>query len=152
MVSRSTSGIDSVVEDADTTRRVTVGVVAGRRILVIRRADGDSLPGYWEIPGGGVEPGETFDFAARRELEEETGIRSAGVREILHEEGPSPPGFHRPRLEWACFLISLPSPPEVRLQPGEHSDFRWVTREEVPALRMMAMNRSLTELALRTAR
>ncbi|WP_426246351.1 NUDIX domain-containing protein [Nocardioides sp. LHG3406-4] len=32
-------------------------------------------PECWGFPGGGVEEGETFEDAAYRELEEETGIR-----------------------------------------------------------------------------
>lgn len=30
---------------------------------------------YWVTPGGALEPGESFEQAAKRELEEETGIR-----------------------------------------------------------------------------
>ncbi|ABD09525.1 MULTISPECIES: NUDIX hydrolase [Frankia] len=40
------------------------------RILLIRRTDN----GYWAIPGGGVEPGESVRQATAREVMEETGI------------------------------------------------------------------------------
>jgi ADP-ribose pyrophosphatase YjhB (NUDIX family) len=41
------------------------------RILLARRADND----LWTIPGGAMEAGETIAEAARREVEEETGLR-----------------------------------------------------------------------------
>ena len=53
---------------------VGVMLVDGRgRVFTGERLD---RPGSWQMPQGGMEPGETPEAAARRELEEETGIRS----------------------------------------------------------------------------
>ncbi|MEO7320633.1 MAG: Nudix family hydrolase [Nitrosospira sp.] len=42
--------------------------------LLARRPDGKPYSGYWEFPGGKVEPGEPLLHALRRELLEELGI------------------------------------------------------------------------------
>jgi 8-oxo-dGTP pyrophosphatase MutT (NUDIX family) len=46
------------------------------RVLLLRASD-PTRPhqgGWWELPGGGIEPGELSSAAASRELYEETGI------------------------------------------------------------------------------
>lgn len=64
-------------------KRMTVGVRAvlldGRKVLLVRHT---YTPG-WQFPGGGVEPGETAEFAAARETLEETGYRCEGRPELL---------------------------------------------------------------------
>ena len=49
--------------------------------------DNPGVLSYWIAPGGGIEPGERPEDAAKRELREETGIEIAGViRHILTRE------------------------------------------------------------------
>ncbi|MCL4807503.1 MAG: NUDIX domain-containing protein, partial [Thermoanaerobaculia bacterium] len=36
------------------------------RLLLARRPDGDPLAGFWELPGGKVEAGETPEAALER--------------------------------------------------------------------------------------
>jgi len=51
------------------------------KLLLVRRAPGQALAGFWEFPGGKVEPGETPKQALERELAEELGTPAeAGVR------------------------------------------------------------------------
>ena len=54
----------------------------GRFLVEKRRLDKEADPGYVEIPGGHVEPGETFEEALRREMMEELGIKVEKARMI----------------------------------------------------------------------
>jgi ADP-ribose pyrophosphatase YjhB (NUDIX family) len=44
------------------------------RLLLVRVLDPVSGSSWWAAPGGGVESNETFEAAAVREIEEETGL------------------------------------------------------------------------------
>lgn len=63
------------VIERDVVRLVVLD--ANEHILLLHTRDlGSSTSGTaWELPGGGMEPGETYVEAAIRELHEETGIR-----------------------------------------------------------------------------
>ena len=65
---------------SETKRPITV-VAAGilldseGRYLLGQRPVGKPYAGYWEVPGGKVEKGETVFQALQRELQEELGIQ-----------------------------------------------------------------------------
>ena len=58
-------------------RRIGVGVIWDRdrqHILIDRRLPEGELAGYWEFPGGKIEPDEEVRDCIKRELQEELEI------------------------------------------------------------------------------
>ncbi|MGA7995781.1 MAG: NUDIX domain-containing protein, partial [Bradyrhizobium sp.] len=49
-------------------------VDADKRVLLAQRPEGKALAGFWEFPGGKIEPGERPEATLIRELHEEIGI------------------------------------------------------------------------------
>jgi len=54
--------------------------------LLTSRPPGKVYAGYWEFPGGKVEPGESIEVALARELHEEIGVSIAGATRWRVEE------------------------------------------------------------------
>lgn len=57
-------------------KTIGVGVIWNQQnqILIDRRRQGGLLGGFWEFPGGKIEPGETVEECIKREIWEELGI------------------------------------------------------------------------------
>jgi 8-oxo-dGTP diphosphatase len=85
--------------------RACGAILRGNTILMVRHRDGDRE--YWTLPGGGIEPGETAEQAAVREVREETGIEAIAVR-FLFEEGYQH-GSSR------CYLLEASGEQQARL-------------------------------------
>ena len=78
----SAPGVGPVAEPVVDRVGARVLVVDGRdRVLLLHGRDpADPAAGsWWFTPGGGVDPGETVEQAARRELAEETGLVAADL-------------------------------------------------------------------------
>lgn len=70
-------------EKQDRTEAAIVYVQSGNKILAVSR--GQDLTNM-NMPGGGLEPGETPEDAAIRELWEETGVRATEIHPIFTKD------------------------------------------------------------------
>lgn len=93
------------------------------RVVLVRQWRHAVGAAVWELPAGRLDPGETPEAGARRELEEETGLRAARLEKI--SEYWTTPGFcdEAMHLFRATGLTRVPPRPEPdeRLEPLETS-------------------------------
>lgn len=105
-------------------RQVVVGVAVIRDGLVLAALRGGSAGG-WEFPGGKVEPGETEQDAAVRELAEELGLEIK-VGDPLGRDEPI-----GDRYLLRVYVADLLSGTPVL---HEHAEIRWVGAAELDRL------------------
>jgi mutator protein MutT len=106
------------------------------RLLVTRRPAGTHLEGQWEFPGGKLEPSETPEACAVREVLEEVGLRVAALtrRAPIRHDYPERQVVLHPV---DCDLLGG----ELRLL--EVDDARWLLRHELSTLSFPEANRAL---------
>jgi 8-oxo-dGTP pyrophosphatase MutT (NUDIX family) len=96
------------------------------RVLMIKHT---YVPG-WYFPGGGVEPGESFEDAARREVREEVGAEITGPIE-LHGIFANFARVKRDHI--ALFVIRHWQRDGDYRQKREIAEARWFAYDELPA-------------------
>ena len=106
----------------------TIEVVAaiireGDRVLATQRGYGE-FEGWWEFPGGKIEPGESHHEALKREICEELAVEIAVGERICTVEYDYPT-FH---LTMHCYMASLLDGDIALL---EHKAARWLSKAEL---------------------
>jgi len=114
---------------------VGVGAILLRsdRILMAQRGK-EPLKGWWSLPGGAVEAGESLADAVRREMMEETGlaIRPLRVFEIFERimrDAEGRPEYHYVLIDYICRVTG------GSLRPGDDvCAVEWVRRRDLASL------------------
>jgi 8-oxo-dGTP diphosphatase len=107
------------------TTVVAAVIERGGRILIGQRKNIGHHPLKWEFPGGKVEPGETPEGAAIRELEEELAIRARVDREIMRYQFQYP--GRTPILLIFYRILDFEGEPENR----DFEQIRWEVPERL---------------------
>ena len=127
--------------------RPCVGIVllnSQHRVFVGRRLD--SRQRAWQMPQGGIDPGESVLQAAQRELFEEVGVKNADIVHTIPEVYRYDlPDAVRARLPWGnqyigqeqTWVIARHSggDAEINLRahtPPEFCAWRWCTLQDLP--------------------
>ena len=99
------------------------------KILLIQRGN-EPFKGKWAFPGGFMNINETAEECARRELEEETGLKNAAIEQFYTFSD-----VNRDPREW---VITVAHYALVRLSEVKGGDdaasARWFAMDEVPSL------------------
>ena len=111
---------------------VSAAIFRDGKVLLVRRAKSPAS-GFYSLPGGRVEFGETLHTALHREVDEETALRIeiaglAGWREVVPGAGG---GGHYLIMSFAARWSS--GEPVLN---DEHDDFRWLAPETVGDLKV----------------
>ena len=104
-------------------RVVAAIIVDNGKYFATQRGYGE-WKGYWEFPGGKIEPGEKPEEAIRREIREELEAEIAVNAKLLTVEYDYP-SFH---LSMDCFLAEKRGD---RMKLLEHEDAKWLSVDEL---------------------
>ncbi|MFL5260272.1 MAG: NAD(+) diphosphatase [Hyphomicrobiales bacterium] len=109
------------------TDPVIIIVVTSSRGLLLGRQS-SWIPGMYSALAGFMEPGETIEEAARREVEEEAGIRVGTVAYVASQPWPFPSSL-------MIGLLGEALSEDIRIDAKELEDARWFGADELQAMR-----------------
>ncbi len=105
------------------------------KVFLPKRADTKKfLPGLYELPGGHVDWGEDIVAGLKREIKEEFGMN-------IHVGDPFAAFTYRNMIKGShsievIYFATFRDPlDQITIQPEDHSDYKWLAREEISQYR-----------------
>ena len=100
--------------------------------MVLRRAPTDAfLPGAYDLPGGGLRPGESPEEGIGREMLEETGLRTLIVRKLGSRSYVLNPRSGERDKTLVVFLLRTTGRNSKIALSEEHDGYRWVSDSDL---------------------
>ncbi len=99
--------------------------------LLLRYPTGSRRPNpYWDLPKGHIEKGEKAEDTAKRETEEETGLKDIKIREGFKETIKYFFKFEEKNiLKFVTFYLAETKTKDVKIS-GEHIGYEWLPYEK----------------------
>ena len=119
---------------------IAIGILRNTKneVLLGKRIKGKSLKGYWEFPGGKIEPNETPEEALFREFQEELGV------EIGRSKKMEPVGYQYDHYD--VLLMPFKIIDYVGHPSGlEGQELIWCAIDQLKEIEILPANRSLVE-------
>ncbi|MFI6012061.1 NUDIX hydrolase [Streptomyces sp. NPDC051243] len=129
-------------------RRLAAAVVMDDqlRVLLVRRSEKERfLPRVWGVPCGKLEPGESAEDGALRELKEETGLLGEVVRKVGESSFLSDFRGHEIK-NWQENFLVRPLSTGITL-PEPDQDAAWLARAELTTVDIDAYNLDIVRQA-----
>jgi len=143
-------------QNPPTIRTSAKAVVIHDGRVLLQRATWEGMDCYF-LPGGGQQPGEPLDAAARREVHEETGltvhvVRMLWLREYIganHEHADTEADTHRIEAIFYCIPEGKPGQLSGHAEDDLQTGLEWVELEKVPGLNLLphALRQPIAALA-----
>lgn len=109
---------------------VTGFLINKGKVLAVKRSEKETfLPGYFELPGGKIDFGETSEEALQREFREEVGIETKVGKPYRTFSYVSGDG-DRHTIEIVYLVTPVEENPEITLSEA-HTESQWVEKDKV---------------------
>ena len=102
----------------------------GAEVLLVRRGKAPNI-GRWSLPGGAQELGETAEQAARRELEEETGLAVGALHLAANVDSINRDADGRVQYHYTIIDFAARWNGDTARAGGDASEVAWVALDRL---------------------